>query len=152
MRIVKILGVLLLVYVGLVAAFESTLGYFQPRGQGTLVITTVDAHGVAKDRVIARLQTGGHLYVAANHWPRAWYHQVLEHPDVQVTVDGKKGAYRAVPVSGAEQESVNAEHRAGIVFRILTGFPPRRFVRLDPVAAAPSPVAPAPTPAPIPSP
>ena len=89
MKALQIVGIVALVYVGIVVLFESSIGYFQPRGQGTLVITTVDARGVANDRVVARLQTGGHLYVAANHWPRAWYHQVLEHPEVQVTVDGK---------------------------------------------------------------
>ena len=36
-----------------------------------------------------------------------------------------------LPVSEEEHDRVNAEHRHGIVFRILTGFPPRYFVRLD---------------------
>ena len=37
------------------------------------------------------------FFVAANHWPRAWYKQALENPSVQVTVDGGKRTYLAVP-------------------------------------------------------
>jgi hypothetical protein len=51
---------------------------------------------------------------------------------VQATIDGKKGDYRAIPVTGAEHDRVESEHSHGVVFRILTGFPPRYFVRLDP--------------------
>ena len=70
--------------------------------------------------------------MAANHWPRAWYRRALMNPEVQVTMDGEKRDYRAVPVTGVEHDRVEAEHRAPVVFRILTGFPPRYFLRLDP--------------------
>tara|TARA_B100000315_G_C14365692_1_gene490550 strand:+ start:366 stop:767 length:402 start_codon:yes stop_codon:yes gene_type:complete len=128
----KLVAILFLVYAGLVIAFESLLGYFQPAGQATLVMTTIAEGGTQNDRVVARLESNGQLYVAANHWPRAWYRRALEHPDVQVTVDGETGSYRAVPVIEAEHDRVNRENRLGIMFRILTGFPPRYFVRLDP--------------------
>ena len=121
-----------IVYVGIVVAFESLIGLFQPAGQSTLVITTTDEHGNTNDRVLSRLESNGQLYVAANHWPRAWYKQALENPHVQVTLDGEKGAYLAVPVTDEEHDRVNVENRLGIVTRILTGFPPRYFVRLDP--------------------
>jgi hypothetical protein len=132
MKLVKIIAILFVVYVGVVTAFESLIGYFQPKGENTLVITTKDDNGNAKERVVARLESGGKLYVAANHWPRRWYNDVLAHPDVQVTADGKTQSYIAVPVTGDEFDRVNAEHSLGIVIRILTGFPPRRLVRLDP--------------------
>jgi len=128
----KIITIVFLVYIGIVVAFESLLGYFQPAGQGTLVITTTDADGTTNERVLSRLESNGQLYVAANHWPRAWYNQVLENPNVQVTLDDEKGAYVAVPATSEEHDRVNEENRHGIVFRILTGFPPRYFVRLDP--------------------
>jgi len=128
----KWLIILLLVYVGIVFTFESLLGYFQPAGQGTLVITTSAGDGSLSDRVLAHLESNGQLYVAANHWPRAWYTNALANPNVQVRVDGTKSAYRAVPVSGTEHDRVDQEHRLGIVFQILTAFPPRYFVRLDP--------------------
>ncbi len=132
MKAAKIIAILFLVYIGLVVAFESSLGYFQPAGEGTLVITTTDEDGNTNDRVLARLESNGQLYVAANHWPRAWYNQALENPQVQATIDGEKAAYLAVPVTGEEHDRVNGENSHGMVFRILTGFPPRYFLRLDP--------------------
>ena len=132
MKNVKWLIILFLVYAGIVFTFESLLGYFQPAGQGTLVITTSAEDGSLSDRVLGRLESNGQLYVAANHWPRAWYTNTLDNPNVQVSVDGTKNAYRAVPVTDIEHDRVDREHRLGIVFRILTGFPPRYFVRLDP--------------------
>ena len=128
----QIVAIVVLAYVGVVAAFESLLGFLQPAGGSTLVISTFDPDGTAHDRVVARLETDGHVYVAANHWPRAWYRRALRNPDVQATIDGTKGSYRAVPVTGAEHERVEREHAHGLGFRILTGFPPRYFLRLDP--------------------
>ena len=132
MRVVKIVAILLLVYVGIVVAFESLIGYFQPQDTNTMVITTQDGSGNAKQRVVARLDVDGKLYVAANHWPRRWYTEVLAHPQVQVTSGGTTGAYVAVPVTGEEKDRVEAQHSLGPVIRLLTGFPPRRIVRLDP--------------------
>ena len=73
MRWTKILMIVALVYVGIVATFESLLGYFQPADEQTMVITTYDSKGRGVDRVVARLESDGALYVAANHWPRAWF-------------------------------------------------------------------------------
>jgi hypothetical protein len=132
MKALKIAAISLLVYVGIVVAFESLIGYFQPRAGSTLVITTFDQEGVPHDRVVSRLVSDGKLYVAANHWPRAWYHRALNHSDVRVTLDGETGNYRAVPVTGAEHDRVDDDNGLGVAFRILTGFPPRYFLRLDP--------------------
>jgi hypothetical protein len=134
MKVMKIVGIVLLVYVGIVVAFESTIGILQPSSDSTLVITTFDAEGAAHDRVVSRLESDGRLYVAANHWPRAWYRRALEHPDTEATLggEGEKGRYRAVPVTGAEHERVQRANRLPWAFRVVTGFPPRRFLRLDP--------------------
>ncbi|MDZ7669541.1 MAG: nitroreductase/quinone reductase family protein [Gammaproteobacteria bacterium] len=132
MKAVKILVILFLVYAGIVVAFESLIGYFQPTDDNTLVITTTDAGGESSDRVLSSLKMDDKLYVAANHWPRAWYREALENPQVQVKVDGEAGDYRAVPVTDQERERLNTEHELGMVVKILTGFPPRRFLRLEP--------------------
>ena len=132
MKAVQRIAALFAVYVGIVIAFESLLGYFQPAGETTLVITTTAEDGTPNDRVLARLESNSQLYVAANHWPRAWYNRALEDPNVQVTLDGEKGNYLAVPVADEEHDRVNGENRHGMMFRILTGFPPRYFFRLDP--------------------
>ena len=74
MKILKIFLILLLIYVGVVFTFESLLGYFQPSGRSTLVITTADEDGTKHDRVLARLESNGQLFVAVNHWPLARPH------------------------------------------------------------------------------
>jgi len=132
MKAVRILVLVLIGYVAIVAAFESMIGYFQPAGATTLVITTTDESGVSKDRVVSRLESDGKLYVAANHWPRAWYRRALENPSVEVTLDGMTASYQAVPVTGDEHARVERDNPLGIAFRVLTGFPPRHFLRLDP--------------------
>ncbi len=132
MKAVKIVVIVILGYVGIVIAFESLLGYFQPRADSTLLITTFDIEGTPHDRVVSRLESDGRLYVAANHWPRAWYNRALETPEVRVTLDGETRDYLAVPVTGVEHDRVNGENSHGVGFRILTGFPPRYFLRLDP--------------------
>lgn len=132
MKSVKIVAIVVLSYVGIVVAFETMIGYFQPSTGATLVITTFDADGTPHDRVVSRLESDGQLYVAANHWPRAWYNRALENPEVQVALAGEKDDYRAVSVTGAEHARVDRDNSLGVGFRILTGFPPRYFVRLDP--------------------
>ncbi len=131
MKALKIVAIVVLAYVGIVVAFESLIGYFQPTAGSTLVITTFDGDRTPHDRVVSRLESDGKLYVAANHWPRAWYNRALENPEVQITLDGEKGDYQAVAVAGVEHDRVDAENNLGVAFRILTGFPPRYFVRLD---------------------
>ena len=131
-KIAKIGLALLAGYVLVVVAFETLLGITQPAGQSTLVITTYD-QGQPHSRVVARLQSNGQLYVAANHWPRAWFRQALENPEVQVTLDERTADYRAVLVSDTEHDRVDSDNPLGLGFRILTGFPPRYFVRLDPI-------------------
>lgn len=132
-RVAKRVGIGLLAYVGLVVVFETLLGVFQPETGDTIVITTTDASGVSSDRVLGRDFAGGKHYASVNHWPRAWYHNALENPRVQVTMDGKTADYVAVPIDDEEHERVAAEIGNGIVFKIMVGFAPQRFLRLDPV-------------------
>ncbi|MEQ8858536.1 MAG: nitroreductase/quinone reductase family protein [Pseudomonadales bacterium] len=132
MRLLKIVAVLVLVYVGIVAAFESLIGYFQPADANTLVISTSDSGGEPHDRVVSRIDSDGRLYVAANHWPRAWYRQALENPRVEVVAGGERAPYLAVPVTDAERQRLFDQHALPLAVKVLTGFPPRRFLRLDP--------------------
>ena len=130
-RGLKIVGIVLVLYIALVATFESLLGYFQPANQQTLVITTnpdSDPH----HRVVARLESNDQLYVAVNHWPRAWYRQARANPDVRIDLGDGPRDYTATLITGVEAGRVDADHPLGLVFRILTGFPPRYFFRLEP--------------------
>ena len=134
MKILKIMGILLGIYVGIVVIFESLIGYFQPTDESTLVITVTEADGSQRDRVLSSIESDGNLYVAVNHWPRAWYRAVQAHPEVKVSFRGETGAYRAVPVTDAEHDKLdNVVKPLPFVIRFLTGFPPRYFVRLEPV-------------------
>ncbi len=75
----------------------------------------------------------GRLFVAANHWPRAWYNEAIENSQVQVTIDGQRGNYVAVPIDDdTEWERLDTQFAHPFLFRFITGFPPRLFLRLDP--------------------
>ena len=131
MKILKIISISLVVlYIGLIVLFESWLGYSQPSNQNSLVITTFDDQE-AKHRVLSAVNNDGKLYVSANHWPRAWYRQALSNPNVEVYYKGEMNSYLAVPVEGKQHDKLKEEHAHSLTFRILTGFPPRYFLRLD---------------------
>ncbi len=131
MKALKWIVISLVAYAGIVVLFESLIGVIQPANESTLVITTTDAEGT-HDRVVSRLESDGKLYVAANHWPRAWFERALSAPAVQATIGEEARDYTATPVEGAEYDRVNGEHSLPFVFRVLTGFPPRLLLRLDP--------------------
>lgn len=124
---------IVLIYVGYVAYFEASLAYRQPQGSTSLVIATFDS-GDRHERVLRLEQIDGNSYIAANHWPRAWYRQALGNPAVEVKMPGAEefGPYTAVPLEGAELERISDIYSFGFNFRFQTGFPPRRFLRLDP--------------------
>ena len=106
--------------------FESVyLGYFQPSfeesGIPMLLLTTTDADGETSDRMLARFETDGKIYLSAHHWPRGW-------PTARTSGTGtSRRDYRshtAVPISGAEFERVAADHPLPLPVRFLMGFPP----------------------------
>ena len=132
MKIINIILLSLLVYVAVVVLFESLLGYFQPQAEATMVVTTFGADGTGYDRVVAKLESGTRLYVAVNHWPRAWYRRMLRNPLVEVTVDGETAPYRATQLRGSDYARIDGQHRLGLGFRLLTGFPPRHLFLLEP--------------------
>ena len=132
MKAYELVGIVFLVYVGIVVVFESGLGFGQPEFDETFVITTFDEAGQGTDRVLVRNVSDGKMYASVNHWPRAWYRRALANPEVEVTIDGVRGKYTAVPVDEGEHDRVDAANPHGFVFRAVTGFPPRRILRLDP--------------------
>jgi hypothetical protein len=125
-------GVLFLLYVAQVVAFEVRLGVNQPENQSTIVIATFNEEGERAERVVRLTEIDGEDYIAANHWPRAWYHQALENPQIEVDYGNGFEPYTAVPLEGAEEEKVRSIYTVSFEFRFRTGFPPRYFMRLDP--------------------
>jgi len=130
----KIVLILIGLYAASVALFESMLGYFQPENQATLVVTTFDAADVGADRVLVRIEHEGELFVAVNHWPRQWYGRLLDNDQVRVRFEDVDAGYTASKVPEAEQAALDTARPLGLGFRVLTGFPPRYFVRLTPNA------------------
>jgi len=127
-----VVATLFLVYVLQVVAFEARLGYNQPQNQSSIVIATFNENQSRHERVLRLVEIDGNAYVAANHWPRAWYHQALENPRVEVMMDDEFEPYTAVPLEGAEEQRVREIYSVDFQFRFRTGFPPRYFLRLDP--------------------
>ena len=121
-------------YVGVVVIFESMIGYLQPENEQTLALVVSDDDGKPHRRVLSTIRHNEKLYVAANHWPRAWFNALKINPAVTVTVDDNTFSAQAVVVADAsELTDLETARPLGLVFRILTGFPPRHFVRLEPV-------------------
>jgi hypothetical protein len=142
MNLIRYAAIAALAYVGLVVLAETLLGFVQPRfdrppvgeWEGTIVITTVGSDGSTEKRVVTPMLSDGRLIVSANHWPRSWYRRVLENQDVQITSGGKTTDFRAViiPPDSPEHDELEREHPHSALFRFATGYPPRRFVRLEP--------------------
>ena len=147
MRIAKWIGGLLLAYVLLVCVVESLVVYMGRQqandgvgaGEDWIVLRTFEpghAAGQAdvpgRDSVVAGVEVDGHLYVAANHWPRRWFDRALANPDIEVTRAGRQAPFHAVQPQGEELARVAGAYALPMVVRVLTGFPPRAFLRLDP--------------------
>jgi len=137
-RVFQLLAILLAAYLGIVLTFEAFVVAMGARqaalgvqpGDDWVSIVTTDAKG-SIETVVAGVESHGRLYVSANHWPRGWYHRILENPDIDVTQVGERLGYRAVRVAGEERECIARDCSLPWVIRFLTGFPPRSFLRLD---------------------
>ena len=137
MKALKWSGIVAAVYVSFVVVFETGyLGMYQPSfedsGIPMLVLTTIDDSGKSRDRMLARMETDGKLYVSAHNWPRGWYKRALKNPNVRIKIHDMVSDYIAVPVDGEEFERVATEHPLPLPVRFLMGFPPpREILRLD---------------------
>lgn len=131
--LIGVAGIFLL-YVGSVVYFEARLGYLQPQGSTSLVLATFTSDDERHERVLRLEQIDGNNYIAVNHWPRRWYRYAINNPSVEVKMPGTESfaPYTAVPLEGTELARVSEEYSFGFNFRFRTGFPPRRFLRLDP--------------------
>lgn len=139
-KVGKITLIVLASYLVLVIGFEIFVVY-QGRshaargvaaGETWLTITTTDASGRAIDSVIAAVEIDDRLYVAANHWPRSWFNRAIRNPDIRATLNGIQSEYRAEFLNDRELERVAQVYSFPFLFRFLTGFPPRAFLRLVP--------------------
>ncbi len=134
MKALKWIGILLGCYVGLVVLFEASIGYFQPTYDGTLSLTVYDEDDQPQTRVLSKIEHSGNVYVAVNHWPRSWFNDLQANPTIKVAYNEVDftGTAIVVDTATAEYARLDSDLAAPFVFRFLTGFPPRRFVRLEP--------------------
>ena len=115
-KAIKVVGTVAVTYVVIVIAFEVFVVIVGKRqaeqgvqpGGDYLVLTTT-AGGKAYDTVVAGVVSDGHVYVAANHWPRGWYARRQAH-----------GLRR-----GARHGRGARTHRAGLPYAIPGPFPDR---------------------------
>lgn len=105
---------------------------FQPEVGDVIVVTTLDAEGVAYDRVVSPIDEGEQLYVSVNHWPRAWYRRALANPEVRVTRGGETREYRVVHLEGEQHDAFLARHPRSLLVSAMMGFAPREILRFDP--------------------
>jgi hypothetical protein len=133
----KTITIVAAAYISLVVLFESSLGFFQPEPDGTIIITTVDKQGQSHDRVVSRFESGGEFFIAANHWPRAWFQRVLQNPKLIALIDGESASYQAVLLEGEKHDQLALKYDPGLAFRFLTGFPPRYFIQLERLSSEP---------------
>ncbi len=63
---------------------------------------TFDEEGNAHDTVLSLLHDDGPLWVESGHWFRGWYHHVRSNPDMELTREGERAPYTAVPVDTPE--------------------------------------------------
>lgn len=129
---VKVAGMVLLIYVGLVAILEGLIGHFQPAMEGGVQLTTTDSAGRASDRMLAGFRFEENLYVSSNHWLRGWYRRALNNPVVEVVVDGESATYTAIRVEGEEHARLSDAYTMGFILRLACGFAPSPFLRLEP--------------------
>ena len=132
MKIAMVIATVLVVYVCLVAILEGLIGYFQPDMEGGVKLITTDSGGRESDRMLAGFRIDERLYVSSNHWLRGWYHQALANPEVHAVVDGQRQRFTVVRVEGDERARLSDAYKMGFILRLVCGFAPSRFLRLDP--------------------
>lgn len=126
-------------YFVLIAIIELLVWRLQPNYEDSLLITTTRSDGATTTRRLARFQYDGKLYVSSNHWFRRWYYQALEHPIVDIEHDGVSMRMGVVDVTGEEHNEVLNHYDMGFALRLLCGFAPSRFLRLEPKQSAMAP-------------
>ena len=141
MKLFKWLGILAIVYIAFVIFFEGfILGYLQPNSVPDYLKDRVEvielgitnSSGYVSHRRVAGFEMDGKLYVSAHHWPRGWYHNAVENPEIIVEKDNVVADYIAVPITGEEFERVAVGFPLSFPVRFAMGFPPKRdILRLD---------------------
>jgi len=119
-------------YAGLVLLAETLVWRIQPAMDGGVRITVTPDGGAPLQRHLYGFEHDGKLFVASNHWFRKWYYAALDYPDIEVTRDGVTRPFTARTVHGEEHERLSKDYNMGFVLRLICGFAPSKFLRLEP--------------------
>ncbi len=137
MTLFKWMGILAIVYIAFVIFFEGfILGYLQPNSVPdylkdrveVIELGITDSSGDVSRRRVAGFEMDGKLYASAHHWPRGWYHNAVENPEIIVEKDNVVADYIAVPITGEEFERVAVGFPLSFPVRFAMGFPPKRDI------------------------
>ena len=124
-------------YVALVVSLESFVGLVQFEARKSLEIITRNEDDEDRSRMVFRFEHDGRIYASAHHWPRRWYEDAVAQGRIDAVIDGTRATYRSVAIEDPREfERLEAAFPLPLVFRFLTGLPPRSFLRLDPVDPA----------------
>jgi hypothetical protein len=119
-------------YAALVLLAATLIWRIQPAMDGGVTITVTPDGDTPIQRNLYGFERDGTLFVSSNHWFRQWYNAALENPDVDVTLDGVTRPFTAEAVQGEEHERLSREYNMGFVLRLICGFAPSKFLRLEP--------------------
>ncbi|MGI9328950.1 MAG: hypothetical protein ACR2PZ_27280 [Pseudomonadales bacterium] len=131
MLILEIALVVILGYVALLLLLEAVIWKTQPNMESGVTLFVNRGNDVVA-RKLYGFEYGDKLYVSSNHWFRRWYYALLEAPLIDVEHAGEIKPYIAIPIEGSERAEIAREYQMGFILRLLCGFAPRRFLRLDP--------------------
>ena len=119
-------------YIVLVLVAEVLIWCIQPKMDGigvTLIITRDD--GTCIVRNLAGFEYNNQIYVASNHWFRRWCKEALKSSGVEVIRGEVTSKFIVKKVSDEEHQRLSREYKMGIALRLICGFAPSRFLRLE---------------------
>ncbi len=131
MAFLEVLASIIIGYFLLLLLLEAVIWKAQP-SMDSGVTLFINQGGTVFARKLYGFDYHNKLYVSSNHWFRQWYYAILEEPQIAVEHAGAIKPVTAVPIDGEELSEVAREYKMGVVLRLMCGFAPRRFLRLDP--------------------
>jgi len=130
MQVLEIAFWLVGVYAILLLLLELVIWKVQPSMENEVTLFVNNDNSVAA-RKLYGFELDGSLYVSSNHWFRKWYYAVIENPFVDVERSGEIKSYKAIPLEGKERERIANAYQMNLLLRLMCGFAPRHFLRLD---------------------
>jgi len=117
-------------YVLIILILELLIWRTQPAMDSGVTLTIKDGNETIT-RVLYGHEAGGSLYVSSNHWFRSWYWAALRNPEIQVVYAGEVTTRIAKAVTPDSKDGELASYEMGFILRLICGFAPRKFLKLE---------------------